>query len=58
MTRLPVVRFVAAYMYPSIYLGLYPDGRVGPGKDGSLSNTLDRLIGRRREEDRIQHNDR
>ncbi len=30
----------AAYMYPSIYLGLYPDGRVGPGKDGSLSNTL------------------
>ena len=34
----------AAYMYPSIYLGLYPDGRVGPGKDGSLSNTLAALL--------------
>lgn len=31
-------------MYPSIYLGLYPDGRVGPGKDGSLSNTLAALL--------------
>ncbi len=30
----------AAYMYPSIYLGTYPDGRMGPGKEGSLSNTL------------------
>ncbi|MDY3783693.1 MAG: TonB-dependent receptor [Candidatus Cryptobacteroides sp.] len=30
----------AAYMYPSIYLGTYPDGRLGPGKEGSLSNTL------------------
>jgi TonB-linked SusC/RagA family outer membrane protein len=28
----------AANMYPSIYLGLYPDGRVGPGQSGS--NTL------------------
>lgn len=34
----------AAYMYPSIYLGLYPDGRVGPGKEGSLSNTLAALL--------------
>ena len=25
-------------MYPNVYLGLYPDGRVGPGKTGS--NTL------------------
>lgn len=28
----------AANMYPSVYLGLYPDGRVAPGKSGS--NTL------------------
>ena len=28
----------AANMYPSIYLGLYPDGRIGPSKTGS--NTL------------------
>ena len=28
----------AANMYPSIYLGLYPDGRIGPSKSGS--NTL------------------
>ena len=28
----------AANMYPNVYLGLYPDGRVGPGKTGS--NTL------------------
>lgn len=34
----------AAYMYPSIYLGLYPDGRIGPGKEGSLSNTLAALL--------------
>lgn len=34
----------AAYMYPRIYLGLYPDGRVGPGKEGSLSNTLGALL--------------
>ncbi len=34
----------AAYMYPSIYLGLYPDGRIGPGKDGSLTNTLAALL--------------
>ena len=34
----------AAYMYPSIYLGLYPDGRVSPGKEGSLSNTLGALL--------------
>lgn len=29
----------AALMYPSIYMGTYPDGRVAPGKDGSFSNT-------------------
>lgn len=34
----------AAYMYPSIYLGLYPDGRIGPGKEGSLNNTLGALL--------------
>lgn len=34
----------AAYMYPSIFLGLYPDGRIGPGKEGSLSNTLAALL--------------
>ena len=27
----------AANMYPSIYLGLYPDGRIGPSKTGSNS---------------------
>lgn len=32
----------AANMYPSIYLGLYPDGRVGPSKTGS--NTLGVLM--------------
>lgn len=30
----------AANMYPSIYAGLYPDGRIAPGKEGSFSNTL------------------
>lgn len=30
----------AANMYPSIYAGLYPDGRVAVGKEGSFSNTL------------------
>ena len=34
----------AAYMYPQIYLGMYPDGRVGPGKDGSLTNALAALL--------------
>lgn len=29
-----------AYIYPSIYMGLYPDGRVAPGKEGSLSNSM------------------
>lgn len=33
----------AANMYPSIYAGLYPDGRVGEGKPGSFSNTLGAL---------------
>lgn len=33
----------AANMYPSIYAGLYPDGRVAPGKEGSFSNTLGAL---------------
>ena len=33
----------AANMYPSIYSGLYPDGRVGEGKPGSFSNTLGAL---------------
>ena len=27
----------AANMYPNIYLGLYPDGRIGPSKSGSNS---------------------
>ena len=30
----------AANMYPSIYAGLYPDGRVAVGKEGSFGNTL------------------
>lgn len=30
----------AAYMYPSIYLGLYPDGRVGPVKTAVLAIRL------------------
>lgn len=34
----------AANMYPSIYAGLYPDGRVAPGKEGSFSNTLGALL--------------
>lgn len=34
----------AALMYPSIYMGLYPDGRIGPGKEGSFSNTLGALL--------------
>jgi len=34
----------ASYMYPSIYAGLYPDGRIGPGKEGSFSNTLGALL--------------
>ena len=33
----------AANMYPSIYAGLYPDGRIAPGKEGSFSNTLGAL---------------
>ncbi len=33
----------AANMYPSIYAGLYPDGRVAAGKEGSFSNTLGAL---------------
>ena len=32
----------AANMYPSVYLGLYPDGRVAPGKSGS--NTLGTIL--------------
>jgi len=31
----------AALMYPAIYLGQYPDGRIGPGKEGS--NTYARV---------------
>lgn len=34
----------AANMYPSIYAGLYPDGRIAPGKEGSFSNTLGALL--------------
>ena len=34
----------AANMYPSIYAGLYPDGRVAEGKEGSFSNTLGALL--------------
>lgn len=34
----------AANMYPSIYAGLYPDGRIAPGKEGSFSNTLGTLL--------------
>ena len=34
----------AANMYPSIYTGLYPDGRIAPGKEGSFSNTLGALL--------------
>lgn len=37
-TNTQTVPLQAANMYPSIYLGLYPDGRIGPGKSGS--NTL------------------
>lgn len=33
----------AANMYPSIYAGLYPDGRIAEGKLGSFSNTLGAL---------------
>lgn len=33
-----------ANMYPSIYAGLYPDGRIAPGKEGSFSNTLGALL--------------
>lgn len=34
----------SANMYPSIYAGLYPDGRIAPGKEGSFSNTLGALL--------------
>jgi TonB-linked SusC/RagA family outer membrane protein len=35
---------MAANMYPSIYAGLYPDGRAGLGKTGAFSNTLAALL--------------
>lgn len=34
----------SAYTYPNIFLGLYPDGRVGTGKEGSLTNPLGALL--------------